>query len=282
MITPLAWAAAAVLPFTSVGPNVRVSSDDLLRTRGQQVEPFLAVSPLDPAALLAGAQEGRTSSGAARALGFYASADGGLTWTRGLVPGLTQASGGPYDRATDPVVAFGPDGTAFYASIALNFAEPLPTSGAVLVSRSSDAGRSWGAPVTVAKAAVRQVLLDEPWLAVDGGAASVRRGAVYVSWAEADPHFMPPRLRVLVARSDDGGLTWGAPSVASAGAHDAAGARLAVGPDGAVHLFYIRRPYTTSGPISTREFLRVGSSTDGGATWSRPVTVATREFPFVI
>ena len=38
------------VPFTTVGANVPVSSDDLLGGRGQQVEPYLAIDPLDPQA----------------------------------------------------------------------------------------------------------------------------------------------------------------------------------------------------------------------------------------
>src|SRR5439155_19296056 len=126
------------VPFTTAGANVRVSSDELVGGRGQQVEPYLAIDPLDPSRLVGAAQEDRVASGAARANGVYASADGGTTWTRGLVPGVSTASGGRFDRATDPVVAFGPDGTAFYVSLALDFSRSFPTASAILVNRSGD------------------------------------------------------------------------------------------------------------------------------------------------
>src|SRR3954470_16536833 len=133
---------AGVAPFTLVGANVPVSSDGLLRGNGQQAEPTLAIDPADPSHLVAGAQEGRLLGGGARADAVYVSADGGGTWSRALVPGLTAPSGGRFQRATDPVVAFGADGSALYSSLVLDVADGVPTSTAILVSRSSDGGRS--------------------------------------------------------------------------------------------------------------------------------------------
>src|SRR5262245_20180802 len=39
-------------------------------------------------------------------IGFATSTNGGATWTSGSLPGLTVFTGGPYDRASDPSVAF--------------------------------------------------------------------------------------------------------------------------------------------------------------------------------
>src|SRR3954471_19679378 len=156
-------ALAGVAPFTLVGANVPVSSDAVLRGNGQQAEPSLAIDPQDPSRLVAGAQEGRLATGGARADGVYASADGGASWSRALVPGLTRVGGGRFQRATDPSVAFDPDGSAVYSSLVLDVAHGVPTSTAVVVNRSFDGGRSWGAPVTVARS-VPAAPLDEPWL----------------------------------------------------------------------------------------------------------------------
>src|SRR5512135_3199715 len=52
-------------------------------------------------------QVGRVYDGGACAIGFATSTNNGSTWTSGLLPGLTKYNGGgPYDRATDPSVAY--------------------------------------------------------------------------------------------------------------------------------------------------------------------------------
>ena len=62
--------------------------------------------------IVAAYQVGRIYDGGACAIGFSTSTDNGATWTStsGLLPGLTKwttAQGvGPYDRATDPAVAY--------------------------------------------------------------------------------------------------------------------------------------------------------------------------------
>jgi len=259
--------------FTRVGPSVQVSSDRLLVGTDQQAEPFLALDPRDPSKLLGAAQEGRLASGAARANGFYSSGDGGRTWRRGLLPGVSTATGGRFDRATDPLVAFGPDGTAFYSSLALDFTGHVPRSSEILLSRSADAGRTWDAPQTVASGTTMRPL-DEPWLAADTGAASSRRGALYVAWSRGDAAVQPPTFRIEVSRSDDGGRSWRPAVTASGLDRYPTGAKVAVGPDGTLFLVYVQ-----SGPRDTRERVRVVRSIDGGTSWSAPRTIARRSPP---
>lgn len=116
--------SAALTDFADASAPLRVSTDTdprLTYPAGEnQAEPHVAVDPTNPPHLLAGAQEGRYYDAGAQAVGSYISFDGGETWTGGLLPDLTLATGGPWDRATDPVVAFGPDGTAYFDVLALN------------------------------------------------------------------------------------------------------------------------------------------------------------------
>src|SRR5215469_2712937 len=52
-------------------------------------------------------QVGRVYDGGACATGFATSTNNGASWTSGLLPGITKYVGsGPYDRATDPAVAY--------------------------------------------------------------------------------------------------------------------------------------------------------------------------------
>jgi hypothetical protein len=71
-------------------------------------EPYLAVDPEDSNRMLALYQDDRFAAiGGARALAFAVTTDGGRHWREGLLPKLTAASGGTFERASDPWVAFG-------------------------------------------------------------------------------------------------------------------------------------------------------------------------------
>ncbi len=79
--------------------------------------------------------------------------DGGVTWTTSiprvnLCSGGTPARGGDYERVTDPWVSFAPNGDLYHSSLAFNRAN---NRNAVLISKSTDGGRTWGDPVVVKK-----------------------------------------------------------------------------------------------------------------------------------
>src|SRR5262245_39662417 len=57
--------------------------------------------------IVAAFQVGRIYDGGGCAIGFSTSTDNGVTWTSGLLPGLTKwTGGGTFDRATDAAVAY--------------------------------------------------------------------------------------------------------------------------------------------------------------------------------
>src|SRR5690349_19735809 len=62
--------------------------------------------------IVAAYQVGRIYDGGACAIGFSTSTDNGLTWSHGLLPGLTKwtssqgVTNGSFDRATDAAVAY--------------------------------------------------------------------------------------------------------------------------------------------------------------------------------
>jgi hypothetical protein len=110
-----------------------------------EVEPYVAVNPRDANHLVGAWQQDRWSGGAARAVMTAASFDGGRTWTRTLQPFSRCAGGagtsGDYERATDPWVDIGPDGTVHAMGLAVTGGSF--TTGAIsamLASRSVDGG----------------------------------------------------------------------------------------------------------------------------------------------
>lgn len=244
---------------------VRLSSD-LLASDGEsqaetQAEPYLAASPGDPRNVLAGWQESRYANGGARALGYAASTDEGATWNEGLASGLTRASGGAWDRASDPWVAFGPGSRAYFCS--LLFDENSPDN-AIGVNRSTDGGRTWG-PVVIA-AFSNAEFNDKQSLTVDTSEGSPFLGRVYVVWdANFDTNMDGgiDRQTVLVTHSSDEGSTWSRPvKVRKKGANVGCIAR--VGPDGSVSMVWLGGSLT-----GRKSYIYFAKSTDGGETWSK-------------
>ena len=111
------------------------------------------------------------------------SADGGKTWRRSQITGLTACTGGTADAATDPWVSAGPHGTAYFLGIQANLRGDLVNSAtAIVASHSHDGGRTWSRPVTVAP--------FKPVNDTDAIMASPTRAghayAVWASWGRAE------------------------------------------------------------------------------------------------
>ncbi|HEX2090649.1 MAG TPA: sialidase family protein [Actinomycetota bacterium] len=120
-----------------------------------EVEPHGAVNPRDPSNMVATWQQDRWSDGGARALPVAWTKDGGRTWSMSgltdgprvnLCSGGTAENGGDYERASDPWVSFAPNGDLYHSSLAFNRSNDR---NAVLISKSTDGGKTWADPVTV-------------------------------------------------------------------------------------------------------------------------------------
>ena len=270
-------ASAATLSIVAVAsattpPVIRdpvlVSTDeypDITYPAGEhQAEVDIAIDPTDRRHLLIAAQEGRIFDGGAQATGTYVSFDGGLTWTGSLLPGASEATGGSYDRSTDPVAAFGPDGTA-YASV-FSFDRPDPNT-AVLQYRSDDGGLTWEGPFVVASTSdTIKTSYDKNWMTVDTNPASPFLGRIYVTWTDfrggsSGSYSGSP---LLLSYSDDRGETWSEPR-RLARTRWAQGTQPVVGPDGTLYVVYQEL---------FKEIIRVTRSEDGGETFRKARVVA--------
>lgn len=241
-------------PVNPIGPNLtQVSSDPYTVGPGQhatEVEPHVLANG---STLVAAFQTGRIAPGGSTDIGWATSTDGGTTWTHGFLPGLTTGEGtGPYDAASDPAVAFdAKHGVWMIASLPLSSISQTP---AVVVSRSTD-GLTWQNPVSVDPSASSS---DKNWIVCDSWAASPFYGNCYVEWDDPDPS---ANDEILMSTSTDGGLTWGA-ATPTIGMAQGIGGQPLVQPNGNVVV-----------PILSSVMMAYSSS-DGGATWTAPVTIA--------
>ena len=196
----LALTLAGGAPAQTLGPLVQVTDGDPFtfctadRVAQQEsafgstvfpntsIEPSVAVDPSNSSRLLVGHQQDRWTDGGSRGLVGVASADGGSTWADTIPGGVTACTGGSFIRASDPWVTFAPDGTAFFFSLAIDPAKPMTPFGArdsaVLVSRSTDHGQTWGAPTTLLQVHTDHVLNDKNSITADPTA----QGNVYAVW----------------------------------------------------------------------------------------------------
>ncbi|HEV2424368.1 MAG TPA: sialidase family protein [Terriglobia bacterium] len=203
--------------------------------------------------IVAAYQTGRFNNGGSSDIGYATSLDGGATWTYGFLPGITnvQASGNPYDRDSDPAVAYDPK-HGFWLVSSLPIVDSGASIPAVIVSSSTD-GINWNNPVSVTSPVTSS---DKDWIVCDTWSASPYYGNCYVEWdnpAAGD--------QVMMSTSTDGGQTWGT------GQHPAnafgLGGQPVVQPNGTVVV-----PFEGNG-------IQVFTSTNGGTSWTKATTVST-------
>ena len=241
---------------------------------GSEVEPWLDVNPTDPDNLVAFWQQDRWSNGGARSNVAGVSFDGGETWELVVVPGLTDCSDGPFERASDPWVSFAPDGTLHQMSLVVN----LPTfagRNGMAVSRSLDGGLTWSDPIFVIDEETPGVLNDKNTLTADATDSSF----VYAVW---DRLFLFPtggfEGPVYLARTTDGGVTWEpAREIFNPGfTNQTIGNQIVVLPDGTVIDFFNEiqnvLPDGTPNPVVPPFNLAFIRSFDKGATWDTSST----------
>ena len=256
---------------------------DVTKDTTAQNETPVAVNPTNPQNLLTGNNDWNYNDGC----GVNASMDGGKSWTptlpSGFVPGITKytddptvAGTGSYDFGGDPAVAFGPDGTAYFACFGYQATPPYGV--ALLLSRSTDGGRTWlsgGAaqPLTLvsafqgngkARGSTGQFADHEAMFVASDG-------TIYVTWAQFNGY--GSHSPVFVATSTDGGRSFSTPVQVSEGAASSdQDARVVTNADGSVaYLTFDNGVKGNTGAV----VMYVSRSTDHGASWSTPYRFAT-------
>jgi hypothetical protein len=253
--------------------------------RGSEAEPHLAVDPRNPRRLVATWQQDRfVEDGGALSNLVASSRDGGRTWRTVRLPGLSRCTRGKDERASDPWLSIGRDGTVYQSSLTFTVVPALtglagPT--ALRVSRSRDGGRTFSRPTTVVDAGLyddREAVTADP----------LRRGNAYVVWVR--------RLGRLgefgseyFSRTTDGGRSFSAPRSITAlqpGTPSLVDARLPdptlleVLPDGTLLNVYLEaNPSPFLGLAPTPWVMWAQRSRDRGRSWSEPVRIADIDTP---
>jgi hypothetical protein len=271
-------------------------------TLDAEVEPWVDVNPTDADNIVAFWQQDRWSNGGARSLVAGVSKNGGASWETVIVPGITDCSGPApggtdlgFDRATDPWLSFGPDGTLHQISLLLNADPALGSFGAnaLAVSRSTDGGMNWTDPIVIIEDDEPNILNDKQSITADPTDANL----VYAAWdrlviplgAVINPEnvfgfgFKSP---FYFARSTDGGETWEpARKIYDPGGNSQTiGSQIVVQPDGTLVNFFdeILNFRGDTGSVLNLSLLR---SPDKGDTWlpkGRPIRAAAIQAQSVV
>jgi hypothetical protein len=294
--TTLALGSPAAADPGSGRPQIRslgqIARQDVPSQPGSEpdtlVEPDVAVSPHNPLVALAVAHDSRYPDGGAVDISYSWTHDGGRTWRHAPMPFLTKPVGGIWDRVSDPVAAFGPDGTAYVSTL-------LFTTGcdsAVGVSRSTDGGRTFGRPVLAHVSHTCAVSDDKNWLTVDTSPRSQHSGRLYQFWtpflSDADGNLTgSPQV---VRWSDDRGRHWSGTVNVSATDVFTQNSQPMIQPDGTITDSYLNfgtdsgeegpeaggeGARTEAAPAAAPEgdLLVARTSRDGGRHWSAEATI---------
>jgi hypothetical protein len=278
----------ATAPYAARAANVAASGAtvvDVGNDTTAQNETPIAVNPTNPQNFIVGANDWNYNDGCA----VNASFDGGKSWTptvpNGFLPGVTRYTNDPSvpgtgagDFGGDPVVAFGKDGTAYFACYTYRGSGYGSLRAQLLLSKSTDGGRTWqkggsADPLTVVaqwdasgitKGSTGQ-FQDHESIWVDP-----TDGRIYIAWAQF--HGNGSNSPIYVAVSSDGGSHFSTPAKITAGnVRSNQDARIVTNGDGS-HA-YLTFDNGVQGGKGTAMY--VSESADRGVTWGAPVQFAT-------
>jgi hypothetical protein len=187
---------------------------------------------------------------------FARSLDGGATFSQPV--NLSKSVGGDGKGRINPKVWHNGSLDLIGGANGDLYAAWTEYDGPLWFSRSTDAGATFSRPQRVARGSGKPA--RAPTLAVQGS------HTVYLAWTSGEDNSADIR----VAKSIDGGRTFGAPRVVAPSKGYSDAPKLAVGPDKTLHLVYAE---SAGGPFE-RYHIRYTRSKDGARTFDAPRNIS--------
>ena len=266
-----------------------------------EVEPWVDVSPVDDNIIVGFWQQDRWSNGGAKGNVAGVSFDGGATWQLLTFPGVTDCTGGEFDRASDPWLSFAPNGDLHVMHLVLDIVTLPDKPGGFgpngmmvqkILADAFDDGTidqsEISDPILIAFEDNGEDLHDKNSLTADPTDSNF----VYAVWdfldLPAGAAINPDRGTfggglgfkgaALFSRTTDGGQTWSEPKVLynPGGVNQTIGNQIVVLPDGTVVDFFneILNFRNDDGGSQFDFNLSLKRSPDKGETWlpkGRPI-----------
>jgi len=268
-----------------------------------EVEPQVAVNPHTAGNIIGVFQQDRWNNGGAQGLVAGFSTDGGATWGESQlpfsgcahIPILDPFTGAPYDRASDPWVSIGPDGTAYAVGLlATNSTISGNNDTGVAAVTSTTGGASWDNPRLIKSDQGTTPIFEATHFFNDKESVTadpIHAGTAYTVWDRlvAPSHSVDAILNTRAFRGPtwfsktiDGGNTWtGTRAIFDPGQNaQTIGNLLVVDPrtDVLYDFFELIQSIGPKHAFLSSFSVAFVSSSDGGTTWSGPTTVASQQF----
>lgn len=287
----------AVAGTTAAGPDVTVSGASTLSScsagasadfasaySDTEVEPQVAVNPLNRLEMVGTTQQDRWPDGGARGLTSWMSRNGGVSWTKLPDVPWSACQGGPtrFGRVTDPWVSYDAAGNLYFIGQPIDSAAlGLSAISATTWNRSAN---TWNPPqILIEDDGSRGIFNDKVSITGD----PTRAGHAYATWLRwsfppgerqsenADNFSFAARGEPMISRTTDGGATW-SPAVPMRRSNAFfQGNQIAVAPDGT--LYDVAATLFTGAGLQPNDqgvYMGVMRSLDAGRRWSAPVRIA--------
>ena len=247
-----------------------------------EVEPQVAVNPLNPDEITGASQQDRWPDGGARGLTSWISNSGGASWAKLADARWSGCQGGPtrFGRVTDPWVSYDKAGNLYFIGQPIDSAA-LAIS-AVSVTTFNRSTGTWRAPQLLIEDSGERFFSNDK-VSITGD--PTRAGYAYATWIRfahptggnnaenADFHSFAFRGYPMFSRTTDGGATWSAAEPLRNTNTYLQGNQIAVGPDGTL---YDVAANLFRGAVANEQAVYMGvmRSNDAGRHWSSPSNLA--------